>query len=95
MGENAIVEFRNENNQSRTEIEIPLQITANELVLALKEAFQLEIDAGDIFNCYLVSENPIAFLRGNRTLKEFGIHNGSILVYKREEDGKKSNGLSI
>jgi len=37
----------------------------------------------------LISENPIAFLRGNKTLREYGIRNGSWIIYKRS--GSKVN----
>lgn len=83
MEETAIVEFKNYNDGSKTEIEVPLNITANDLALALNEAFHLGMDIEDIFSCYLAAEDPIAFLRGNKTLKEFGIRNGSLIVYKR------------
>ena len=63
------------------DLEVPLEITANELVLALNTAYDLGIDTTDIKNCYLKSENPIALLRGNKTLKEFGIRNGSIVNF--------------
>ncbi len=56
------------------------KITANDLVLALNEAYGLGMDTDNIFSCYLVAENPIAFLRGNKTLKEFGIRNGSYIM---------------
>lgn len=83
MGEKAIVGFRNYLDNSTTEIEVPLDITANDLAKALNESFQLGMDTDNIFNCYLVAENPIAFLRGNKTLKEFGVRNGSSIIYKR------------
>ena len=70
-------------NQSHIDLEIPLEITANHLLLALNEAYGLGIDTDDIFSCYLVAENPIAFLRGNKSLKEFGIRNGSYIIYRR------------
>lgn len=84
MEDTAIVEFLNYNDENKTEIEVPLNITAKDLVLALNEAFQLGMDTDDIFGCYLVAENPIAFLRGNKTLEEFGIRNGSLIIYKRD-----------
>ena len=37
------------------------KITANDLVLALNEAYGLGMDTDNIFSCYLVAENPIAF----------------------------------
>lgn len=79
----AIVEFINYSAGTKTEMEVPLNITANDLVLALNETFQLGMNTEDIFSCYLVAENPIAFLRGNKTLEEFGIRNSSLIIYKR------------
>ncbi|MGN1170121.1 MAG: EsaB/YukD family protein [Lachnospiraceae bacterium] len=59
------------------DLEVPLYITANELVLALNTAYDLGINTDDIKNCYLKAERPIALLRGNRTLEEFGVRNGT------------------
>ncbi len=61
MEEKVVVEFINYMNQSHIDLEIPLEITANDLVLALNEAYGLGMDTDDIFSCYLVAENPIAF----------------------------------
>jgi uncharacterized ubiquitin-like protein YukD len=62
-------------------LEIPTDITANDLVYALNSAYNLGIDIADINNCYLKAENPITLLKGNRTLSEFGIRNGSLIFY--------------
>jgi len=83
MEEKVVVEFINDMKQTHVDLEIPLEITANDLVLALNEAYGLGMDTDNIFSCYLVAENPIAFLRGNKTLKEFGIRNGSYIIYRR------------
>ncbi len=63
------------------DLEIPLKISANELVIALNTAYNLGIDTSDITNCYLKAENPIALLKGNKTLAEFGLRNGSVINY--------------
>lgn len=84
MGDTVMVEFYNDMDNSRQEIEIPLDITAQELAMALNRAFLLGMDVENIFGCYLVAENPIAFLKGNKTLREFGIRNGSQIIYKRD-----------
>ena len=85
MDEKAVVEFISQDKKIHVDLEIPLGITANDLVLALNEAYDLGIDTDDISNCYLAAENPIVFLRGNKTLKEFGIRNGSYIIYRRDE----------
>lgn len=82
MGEEtAIVVFRIIRRKISKDLEIPLNITANELVTALNTAYDLGIDTSDIKNCYLKAENPIALLKGNKTLGEYGIRNGSIINY--------------
>ena len=63
------------------DLEIPLSISANELVEALNTAYDLNIDVSDIKNCYLKSENPIALLKGNKTLAEFGLRDGSVIIF--------------
>ena len=65
------------------DIEVPLYISANELVIALDVAFELGIDVSDIKNCYIQAENPIALLKGEKTLADYGIRNGSILYYRK------------
>ena len=79
--ETAVIIFNIIQREFSADLEVPLEITANELVLALNTACDLGIDTTDIKNCYLKSENPIALLRGNKTLKEFGIRNGSIVNF--------------
>ncbi len=79
----AIVIFRIPSHKQEVDVEIPLSITANELVLALNSAYNLGIDTNDIQNCYLTAENPIVLLRGNRTLADFGVRNGTVIEYNR------------
>ena len=63
------------------DLEVPLDISANDLVNALNSAYDLGIDTSDIKNCYLKAENPIALIKGNKTLAEFGLRNGSVINY--------------
>lgn len=77
----AIVVFKNYKEGTSTDLEIPLNISANELVIALNTAFQLNIDVEDIKSCYLKAENPIVLLRGNRLLSELGVRNGTIINF--------------
>ncbi|MCI6018246.1 MAG: EsaB/YukD family protein [Clostridiales bacterium] len=77
----AIVIFEMTKRKQRVDLEIPLYITAKELVYALNAAYDLKINVSDAKNCYLKSERPIALLRGNKTLAEYGIRNGSIIYF--------------
>lgn len=79
--ENATIIFNIIKRNLSVDLEIPLTISANELVIALNSAYDLSIDTSDVKNCYLKVENPIALLRGNRLLSEFGIRNGTIINY--------------
>lgn len=77
----AIIIFNNIKRQQSIDLEIPLNISANDLVLALNSAYDLGIDISNIKNCYLKAERPIALLKGNKTLKEFGVRNGTIIYF--------------
>ena len=82
MGRNTAVIIFNLHRRAKSfDLEVPLDITANDLVNALNTAYDLKIDTSDVKNCYLKAENPIALLRGNKTLEEFGIRNGSVINY--------------
>ena len=53
--------------------------------IGLNDFFQLLLASAVIaVVAYLAAENPIVFLRGNKTLKEFGIRNGSHIIYRRD-----------
>lgn len=77
----AIVVFQATKKKINVDLEVPLSISANDLVVGLNSAYDLGIDTSDIKNCYLKAENPIALLKGNKTLAEFGLRNGSIISY--------------
>ncbi len=81
MENNAVIVFNMLSRNKKVNLDVPLDMTANELVLALNEAYDLRIDTSDIKNCFLRSENPIALLKGYRTLREFGIINGSEVLF--------------
>lgn len=79
--EKAIIIFNNIKRQQSIDLEIPLNISANDLVLALNSAYDLGIDVSSIKNCYLKAERPIALLKGNKSLKDFGVRNGTIIIF--------------
>lgn len=65
------------------DIEVPVDITANELLIALNQGYELGIDLKDITQCFLKTENPIALLKGNKTLSDYKLHNGTVINYTR------------
>lgn len=74
----AIVIFRNLRTGLREDLEIPLDITADDLFMALNEAYHL---TDERTKGYLKSENPINFLKGSRKLSEYGLHDGTTILY--------------
>lgn len=67
------------NNEKEEDIDIPLNITAVELLIGLNEAYNLGYNMAKISEYCLHFENPICMARGEKTLNEYGIMNGSIL----------------
>ena len=60
------------------DFEIPLDISANELCDALFQKYYPE-RYGNMKKYYLRSERPIALLRGEKTLREYGLRDGSVI----------------
>lgn len=79
MKEKVVVEFKVIESNFSVDLEIPLNITANDLVIGLNSAYDLGIDVSNIKECYLKSEHPIALLKGNKTLAEYGVRNGTVI----------------
>lgn len=84
MENKAVIIFRMPGKNLEKDLEIPLDITAGELVFALNSAYDLGIDVSDVKKCYLKSEHPIALLRGSRKLSEFGVRNGTVIYYTEQ-----------
>ena len=78
--ETAIIILRLVRSGRTVDLEVPLNITANELVLALNTAYELGINVEDTKNCFLRAERPVALLKSNTTLKEFGVRNGTTIT---------------
>lgn len=81
MENKAIVIFKIHKSNFEVDLEVPLDISANELVIGLNTAYDLGIDVSDVKNCYLKAENPIVLLKGNKLLSEFGVRNGTIINF--------------
>ena len=65
--------------QQKIDMELPLDITVNELIAGLNQAYGLEIDQENINQNYLKTENPIALLKGNKTLREYNVRNATVI----------------
>lgn len=58
------------------DLEVPMDIAAERLIMAIANAYNLGNST-----TYLTCENPIAFIQGNNTLADYGVHDGSIIRY--------------
>ena len=83
MLERVIVQFQMHRRGRSVDLEIPLDMTARELLLALNQAYVLGIATDRMEECYLSCERPTALLRGNRTLREICLRNGSVIHFTR------------
>jgi len=79
---NAIVTINLIKTGQNHDLEVPLDISASELCSALFQRYLPE-QHGDMQKYYLKAERPIALLRGERTLREYGIRDGSIINITR------------
>ena len=80
MGRERIVAVLERHREGkRTDVDLPLNITANEAIIGLNQAFGLGMDTSDLSRCFLRTENPIALLKANRTLEEFGLRDGTVI----------------
>lgn len=81
MGNKAVIIFNITKRNFSVDLEVPLDISANELVVALNSAYDLGIDVSDVKSCYLKAENPIALLKGNKKLSDYGVRNGTVINF--------------
>ena len=83
MKNTVIVQFEQSHIGECIDIEVPLAITANELLVALNQGLHLGIDLTDVSQCYLTTENPITLLKGDVLLEECGIREGTKICFNR------------
>lgn len=81
MTDKAVVMFRIGRGEP-VDLEIPLDITAEELIRALNTAYGLGIGPDQLLESYLKAENPIALIRGSKTLRALGIHDGTTMHFE-------------
>jgi uncharacterized ubiquitin-like protein YukD len=83
MDEKAIVMLKKNEFDPGIDIEIPLNISANEFIYGLNQSFNLGINMDDPKECYLRASNPITLIKGEKTLEEHGIRNGTSIFTAR------------
>lgn len=83
MKERIIVQFERQKTGELFDLEIPMNITANELLYALNAGLELGVNLDHVAENYLIAENPVALLRGDMLLQSFGLHDGSKICFHR------------
>lgn len=87
MGQNnAIISVRLLWSGITHDLEVPLDISAGELCSALFHLYLPEYQ-DDVQQFYLRAERPVALLRGERTLREYGMRDGSVITITGEDYG--------
>ncbi|HOQ63340.1 MAG TPA: hypothetical protein PKZ39_05165 [Clostridia bacterium] len=76
MGELSVV-FEDRSRRTSCDLLIPLDITAHQLVLALKESFQINSP-----KMYLRCEQPDALLCGHELLSQFRLQPGCVIYHQ-------------
>ena len=76
-----IVRFQNIKKHQLVDLEVPLDITAEDLIFGLNRAYSLGIKDEAIATSYLACEQPMVLVRGKTTLRELGVRVGSLLRY--------------
>ena len=74
-----VVRVRLINKDIEDDIDIPLDISAIDLIIGLNEAYELGYDLSKINYYSLSAENPLAMLKGTKRLKDLGVMNGTII----------------
>ncbi|MCR5617084.1 MAG: EsaB/YukD family protein [Clostridiales bacterium] len=83
MDEKAVVKFVNHTSGFEIDIEVPLDITAQDLFVALNRGLKLGVNENDRYNYFLKADKPLAFLSGTETLDKFGVRNGTVINFVR------------
>lgn len=61
------------------DLEVPTEISAQELILALSKIYGLTVSPEQMAEYYLKADCPKALLRGGKTLQEYGLRDGTRL----------------
>lgn len=84
MDETLTVIFSDLQSNKEYDLEIPLYITADELIRALNISLKLGIDMDEIDQCFFRTENPITLLRGDKILRDYNLRTGTKICYQRK-----------
>lgn len=85
MDSTVIMIFNDRRRNFKLDIEVPLNISANELIYGLNKGLNLGIDISNMAECYLCTEEPRILLRGDTLLEDLGVRNGTIINFGDSE----------
>ncbi|SCY47256.1 MULTISPECIES: hypothetical protein [unclassified Butyrivibrio] len=83
MNDKIIMIFHRADTNETFDIEVPTDITANELIYGLNKGLGLGINMDNPADAYLRSINPIALLRGDDLIEDFHLHGGTTIIFDR------------
>ena len=69
-------------NGKTADVEIPTDITADELIHGLNRGFNLGIDVDAYERIHMRSDNPIALIKGDISIEDLGLRNGSSVYFE-------------
>ena len=76
-----MVEFHDNRKGTSCDLQLPMNLTGNELVRALTSAYQLPIDLNNPDEMYLRAEDPIMLISGEETIEDLGMSNGTRIFF--------------
>ncbi len=82
MHNNIMIVLKDQNKRTDRIIEVSQDMKANDFIMAIVKTFGFHLKEEKPSHYFLVSENPIVLLKGSKTLKEFGLRNGSEIIIK-------------
>lgn len=85
MNNTIIMIFQRNDTAESFDIEVPAEITANELIFGLNKGLNLGINMDDPSDAYLRTENPVSLLRGDDEIESFHLHAGTKIIYDRSQ----------
>lgn len=87
MRNRAVIQICINNERIVDDLDVPLEISINDFIKALNSIYRLGLS--DEEERYLKSENPIRFMKGEKTLLDFGVRDGTIIFLTIEETNNK------
>ena len=76
-----MVEFHDRQTGRSSDLQLPMNLSGNDLVVALANAYHLPINTNNPEELYLRAEDPIMLIEGDTTLEQLGMSNGTRIYF--------------